>query len=82
MNGVPVGMELDTGAAVSLINSATYQRISQASQLNPLEKSKVTLKTYTGELINTLGQTTTLVRCGGKGETLKYLKMLSIRLVL
>lgn len=70
MNSVPVFMELDTGAAVSLINSATYHRIAQASQLNPLQKSKVTLKTYTGELINTLGWTKALVSCGGKEETL------------
>ena len=72
MNGVPVSMELDTGAAVSLINSSTYKRIAQASQVQqPLLKSKVTLKTYTGELINTLGRTTTLVRYGGKKETME-----------
>ena len=71
MNGVPVLMELDTGAAISLINRTTYQKIAQASQLKPLQKSKVTLKTYTGELINTLGRTRTVVRCGGKEETLE-----------
>ena len=63
MNSVPVSMELDTGAAISLINSATYHRIAQASQLNPLQM------TYTGETINTLGWTPALVKCGEKEET-------------
>ena len=72
MNSVPVSMELDTGAAISLINSATYHRIAQASQLNPLQKSQVTLKTYTGETINTLGWTTALVKCGEKEETFTH----------
>ena len=70
MNSVPVSMELDTGAAISLINSATYHRIAQASQLNPLQKSQVTLKTYTGETINTLGWTIAQVKCGEKEVTL------------
>lgn len=49
LNGVPVTMELDTGAALSLINKSTYQKIAQASQLNPLQPTPVQLKTYTGE---------------------------------
>lgn len=33
MNSIPVSMELNTRAAVSLINTETYHRIVQASQL-------------------------------------------------
>ena len=33
LNTVPVSMELDTGAALSLINMATYHNIAQSSQL-------------------------------------------------
>ena len=64
LNGVPVSMELDTGAALSLINKSTYQKIAQASQLNPLQPSRVQLKTYTGERINILGTTAVRVCCG------------------
>ena len=51
LNTVPVSMELDTGAAMSLINMTTYHKIAQSSQL-PLQKSDVMLKTYTGKRIN------------------------------
>ena len=54
LNTVPVSMELDTGAALSLINMATYHKIAQSSQL-PLQKSDVMLRTYTGERINIRG---------------------------
>ena len=47
MNGIPVTLELDTKAALTLINKETYHRIATSSQ--PLQKTKVKLKTYTGE---------------------------------
>ena len=72
LNGVPVSMELDTGAALSLINKSTYQKIAQASQLNPLQPSRVLLKTYTGERINILGTTSTAVRvCCGENDAMQ-----------
>ena len=47
LNTVPVSMELHTGAALSLINMATYHKIAQLSQL-PLQKSDIMLRTYIG----------------------------------
>ena len=33
---IPLSMELDSGAAVSLVNKTTYHMIRKSSQLNPL----------------------------------------------
>ena len=47
VNNAPVQMELDTGASLSLLNKANYEKIS-GLQLQPTD---VQLKTYTGEVI-------------------------------
>ena len=70
LNTVPVSMELDTGAALSLINMATYHKIAQSSQL-PLQKSDVILRTYTGEHINIRGSVEVKVYYQGKTKTLR-----------
>ena len=71
MNGIPVTLELDTGAALTLINRETYHRIATSSQ--PLEKTKVKLKTYTGETIELLGAANfKVVYSGIEEELLTY----------
>ena len=55
LNDLPVQMELDTGAAVSVISEATYNSIQRESQA--LEPSNSRLRTYTGESIQVLGTT-------------------------
>ena len=62
INDVPISMELDTGAALSVISHATYQNIVQKSRIPVLEKSEVKLKTYTGEEVNILGSAKVDVR--------------------
>ena len=47
LNGVEVKMEVDTGAAVSVISNDLYSRIRG----EPLVKSGLKLKTYTGEMV-------------------------------
>ena len=47
-------MELDTGAAVSVINESTYKTI--LTQQPPLVKSCVKLHTYSGEQLTVLGK--------------------------
>ena len=64
LNDVPVTMELDTGASVSVINYQTYQDIAQQSTLSPLLASSVRLQTYTGEKIEILGAAKVKVRYG------------------
>ena len=55
INGVPIKMEMDTGASVSVISKATYQMISSRTGIEKLQESTVKLKTYTGEPIPVLG---------------------------
>ena len=51
MNGKNVAMELDTGAAVSVMSASCYDRVSARK----LEDSNLRLKTYTGEVVRPLG---------------------------
>ena len=44
-------MELDTGAAVSVITQRTYQKIVQQNHIQPLQQSDLKLKSYSGETI-------------------------------
>ena len=53
INDMPVHMELDTGASVSLVSEETWQR--QLHEI-PLQETDVRLRTYTGESITVLGQ--------------------------
>ena len=46
LNGKPLTMELDTGAAVSLVSERTFQSLLPECQLKP---SRVPLRTYSGE---------------------------------
>ena len=70
LNMIPISMELDTGAALSLINTATYYKIAQSSQL-PLQMSNVMLKTYTAECINICRSAEVKVYYQGKTEVLR-----------
>ena len=63
LDGVPIRMELDTGASLSLINKASYELISQPGQA-ALEQPMVNLRTYTGEAVKMLGSTTVEVKYG------------------
>ena len=47
-------MELDTGAAVSVINESTYKSI--LTQRPPVAKSDVKLHMYSGEQLTVLGE--------------------------
>ena len=55
INDIPVEMEIDTGAAVSIINEATFQRLQQSSCAPTLEPANSKLKTYTGHDIAVQG---------------------------
>ena len=65
LNNVPVRMELDTGASLTLINKASYDLIAQNGQV-ALEQPVVNLRTYTGEAVRMLGSTTVKVKYGEK----------------
>ena len=52
MNGESVRMEVDTGAAVSVMSQSSYERIRDNQ---PLRESGLKLKTYTGEIVSPQG---------------------------
>ena len=53
ISGAPLTMTLDTGASVTIISSATWQK--QLPDLK-LQSSNMLLKTYTGELLKFQGE--------------------------
>ena len=57
INDVPVEMDLDTGASLSVISSSTYNFIARQGMVSPIVKSALRLQTYTGEPIPVLGIT-------------------------
>ena len=61
-------MELDTGAAYSMMTQITYQMIAQLKGVCDLEPSDLKLKSYSGdrELIKVLGQLPVVVTYGEK----------------
>lgn len=66
LNSVPVKMELDTGAAVSLICESTYKEIQRSSPFTYLQPVERKLHTYTGTCIEVLGIFQVHVRCKDK----------------
>ena len=54
LNDSKVHLELDTGASVSVISEQTWKNYLNSV---PLQDSGVTLKTYSGERLEVLGQT-------------------------
>lgn len=58
VNGVPLMMELDTGASVSVMAEETFRRQFPHLELN---LSSVLLKTYSGELPSVQGSLTATV---------------------
>jgi len=50
LNEVPAQFELDTGAAVSILNKATYEKVLRSSQLPPLSPAQDKLKSYSRKL--------------------------------
>ena len=54
VNQSTIEMEVDTGAALSLVNEDTFSKISTDCHLKP---TKITLKTYIGEILRLLGAT-------------------------
>ena len=79
VDGVPLHMELDTGASVTVISKKTWHDLFQN---RPLGEAAVKLKTYTGEPLEIVGQAEVdvvygsqscrvpLVVVGGKGPSL------------
>ena len=55
VSGAEIAMEVDTGASVSIISEATYNKLWSKDQAPQLQPSHVNLETYTGEQLSILG---------------------------
>ncbi|KAL5506357.1 hypothetical protein EMCRGX_G007979 [Ephydatia muelleri] len=56
LNNSSLRMEIDTGAAVSIISETTYTGLWSKNVRPPLLQSTVLLRTYTGEVLSVKGQ--------------------------
>ena len=65
-------MEIDTGAAVSIISDRTHTSLPYLEKL-PLQPTQVTLRFYTGESIPVLGELLVNATCQGTNHTLPLL---------
>ena len=63
VNGLPLTMELDTGASLSIISRKTWKEILPGV---PLEPTDTVLRTYSGESLEVLGQIQVHVRHNGQ----------------
>ena len=55
IDGKPSSMEVDTGAALSVVSEETWKKLGKNREL---EFSDVILRTYSGEVIQVLGKQT------------------------
>ena len=67
INGRALNMEVDTGAAVSIISKTTYQKLF--SEI-PIKPASLRLRTYTGEPIDVEGEMTAQVKYASQTKEL------------
>ena len=65
-----IKMEIDTGAAVSLISETMYRKTWKKCEAPPLQSTKTKLKTYTGEEVPVLGTIQVEVTHGSESKML------------
>lgn len=70
-NGIRLPMQIDTGAAVSVISELTYNRLWSAAKRPTLQHTSVQLRTYSGEKFPVCGQFQVLVSCRGQEARLR-----------
>ena len=70
INSIPITMEVDTGASLSILCSNTYELIAQQYDISALEEATATLKTYTGGTIPVLGKVKVAVSCNNHDANL------------
>jgi len=58
INKQPVGMQVDTGAAVSIMSIVTYKQLFSQENSPPIEPTNMRLSTYSGDMLETMGTVT------------------------
>ena len=69
-NGLPMSMEIDTGASVFIINEETFKTIRTGESNLELQDTTVQMKTYTGYLIVVRGSIVVPVEHNGQAARL------------
>ena len=64
INQQKVEMEIDTGAAVTLVNEATFKALWSKRKASGLRRPQVQLRTYLGKSVTLVGETDVKVRYG------------------
>ena len=70
VNGTALTMEVDTGAAVSVISELSYKSTWPVENRPLLKKTSVQLRTYSGEKLPVLGELSVVVHYKGQEERL------------
>ena len=73
VEGAPLWMEIDTGAALSLISKTTYSQLWSEGRAPTLEKLPIRLRTYTGEELKLVGKAVVKVCVENQEEVLDLL---------
>ena len=61
-----VGMQIDTGAAVSIMSEATYKQLWSQENSPPIEATSMKLSTYSGDMLETVGTVTCTIEYQGQ----------------
>jgi len=72
VEGQPFVMDIDTGAAVSIISENTFLN-SDFLKCLPLQATQARLRTYTGQGIEVVGEISVKVEASGQSHTLPLL---------
>ena len=75
LNDMPVTMELDTGASLSIMSESTFNKLWSGKSKPPLSAAEIELRTYTGELVDICGKINVNV---SYGDSSKYLPLLIV----
>lgn len=70
INRKPVQMEIDTGAAVSLVSERTFDKLWKKREAPGLRRPRVKLHTYSGEQLVIVGEAVVRVRYGAQSADL------------
>ena len=76
LNGISTSMEVDTGAAATIISEETFKEINKRSSAKKkleMKPAHVKLRTYTGELVKVLGTVYGVVKYEGQENELSTL---------
>ena len=76
LNGISTSVEVDTGAAATIISKETFKEINQghsAKKKLEMKPAHVKLRTYTGELIKVLGTVDVILKYEGQKNELSTL---------